>query len=149
MIKASLIDKLPVDVIINHILPYTYEPQPLKLLADIRSFYTDYNLLENTYMFDYNNAVLLFDILTFCNSSRQPIYQMSDYFIYVLTRNFTLSSYTGGGLQLFVFNKYFRDLPDNQDSKIKFLWGLLTPRERTLFINKFILIDYQDYDDRV
>lgn len=149
MLKISLINTLPYDVIINHILPYTYEVKPKRHLTDIRSFYTDYRLLENTYMFDYNTSVLLYDLLKFCNSTRDQIYILSDYFECVLRKNFTLSSRNSGDLQLFAFKQYFRDLYENQNKKIKFLLGLLTPRERTLFINKFILVDYEDYDNRI
>ena len=37
----NFINKLPLDVVINHILPYTYCLQPKKLLLDVRSFYND------------------------------------------------------------------------------------------------------------
>jgi hypothetical protein len=31
-------DKLPLDVIINHIIPYTYAIQPMPLLTDIKNY---------------------------------------------------------------------------------------------------------------
>lgn len=33
-------DKIPIDIIRENIIPYTYTPQPKELCKDIRSFYT-------------------------------------------------------------------------------------------------------------
>ena len=44
IIKPELIQKIPYDVIINNILPYTYGVKNKKHTLDIRSYFTDYNL---------------------------------------------------------------------------------------------------------
>jgi len=51
--------KIPNDIIINHIIPFTYEVQSKILLKDIQSFYKDYEIVINYYSFDlYTNAAL-------------------------------------------------------------------------------------------
>jgi hypothetical protein len=44
-------DKLPIDIIREEILPYTYQPQPKELCNDIRSFY---NIRDYLYKLYYN-----------------------------------------------------------------------------------------------
>ena len=69
--------KLPFDTIINHILPYTYELKPKRLLKDIRSFYEDYDIIENFYFFDYNDLSLLVDLLIF---NKKSVYSKDNFY---------------------------------------------------------------------
>jgi hypothetical protein len=66
-------NKLPLDIVINRILPYTYEVKPPRLLRDIRSFYEDLHIIDNFYQFDYNDKVLLLDLLIFTKKSFKDI----------------------------------------------------------------------------
>ena len=43
--------KIPNDIIINHIIPFTYQVQSKILLKDIQSFYKDYEKVINYYSF--------------------------------------------------------------------------------------------------
>jgi len=45
---------IPNDIVINHIIPYTYQIQPSELLLDIVSFKKFFDLIDNFYSFDYN-----------------------------------------------------------------------------------------------
>jgi hypothetical protein len=65
MIFIECIKKIPTEIIINNILPYTYETKPTDLLLDIISFRTDYNIIINLYSFSYNYRILLFDLHLF------------------------------------------------------------------------------------
>ena len=69
-VDIKLLNKVPMDVIMNHILPYTYLPQPLNLMEDVRSFSADYSILENAYAFDFTYNVLFYDLLCFFNKSK-------------------------------------------------------------------------------
>jgi hypothetical protein len=135
------IRKLPDDIILNHILPYTYSPQPQKLLADIRSYVHDYGCIDNMYLYDYNYAILLNDLLMYCNNKKRPIYEMDLMFSLILFRHFKLSKYNSADLQYFVYFHFYKNTPNAESRKIKFLWGLLTPQERTEFINTYILLE--------
>ena len=46
----KLFDKLPIEIIREKIIPYTYEPQPKELLEDIISYYEVKNLLKDYYI---------------------------------------------------------------------------------------------------
>ena len=75
-------NRLPIDIIREHILPFTYNPQPKKICDDIKSFFNirkhlcnvyydrwkdtfeyeenaDYNWLENDILRFYNNDIAL------------------------------------------------------------------------------------------
>jgi hypothetical protein len=134
-LNKRLINKLPDDVIINHILPYTYERQPRKLLNDIRSFAKDYSLIESIYMTQFNELVLLYDLLRFL----YPCYGKKNIIENVLRRHFHLKNKTGEYLINVLIVCFERNLEINTERKIKILWGLLKPMERTQFINKYII----------
>jgi hypothetical protein len=140
-IKTKLLDTLPMDVILNHILPYTYQPQSPKLMLDIRSVYSDYSILENAYTYDFNYDVLIYDLICFCNRSRIPSYNMHKCFGKLLNRMFKMKKWSYMRCNNFVFTVFHRDVIFNPYRKIRFLWGMLNPRERTLFINKYVIED--------
>ena len=137
----KLIDKLPFDVIINHILPYTYKPQPNNLLTDIRSHYADYGILDNVYMTQYNEFILLSDLIKFCGRCLNPYYGMNNKFDAILRRHINIIYKNEEKLINMVRLNFDRNIENNTERKIKFIWGLLTPFERSEFINKFIIMD--------
>ena len=137
----KLLKGLPQDVVINHILPYTYLPQPQRLMMDVRSFFTDYSILENAYTYDFNYDILIYDLICFCNRSRIPSYNMHGCFGKILIRMFKMKKWKYNQLNNFVFIVFHRDVIIHPIRKIRFLWGLLNPRERTLFINNYVIDD--------
>uniref|UniRef100_A0A6C0LBQ6 Uncharacterized protein n=1 Tax=viral metagenome TaxID=1070528 RepID=A0A6C0LBQ6_9ZZZZ len=140
-LDTKLLNSLPEDVIMNHILPYTYLPQPPRLMMDVRSFYTDFSILENAYTYDFNYDVLIYDMICFCNRSRIPSYNTHNSFVKLLNRMFRMKKWTYSTCNNFVFVVFHRDVVLNPERKIKFLWGMLNPRERTLFINNYVIED--------
>jgi hypothetical protein len=137
--NRDLLLALPSDVIINNILPYTYLPQPAKLMCDIRSFYSDYSILENAYTYDYNYNVLLYDLLCFFNRSRTPYHVMNQRFSLLLSRIFRMRNLSVTELNEYIINSFYKEITINLIRKIRFLWGILRPIERTFFINKYVL----------
>ncbi len=120
--------KIPNEVIINNIIPYTYQPQPKNLLNDIISFTLDYNIVKNIYFFDYNFKILLYDLYTFFNYKN------------ILSRSFIMNKQIK--TKFFLFSRFscLSQLPNDKiiENRIKFFWGLLTNIERTRFINNVI-----------
>ena len=121
--------KIPNDIIINHIIPFTYRIQPKKLLRDIISFYRDYEIVLNYYPFEYNDYILSSDLIHF-------------------THNNILFSDTDGIVSLFkrLFfyniknkNNLYNNLITNPLKVSRILFGLFTPNERKRFLHKYII----------
>jgi hypothetical protein len=134
----TLISLLPEDVIINHIIPFTYLVQPRKLLVDIRSYVIDYSFLENIYTYEYNDEILLYDLVTFCNNGKFPTWGLEPKYDEIVRRHFLYKSIRDSDLQLLIFMAFHRKMGQLCERKNRFLWGLLRPRERTSFINKYL-----------
>jgi len=134
----TLISLLPEDVIINHIIPFTYLVQPRKLLVDIRSYVNDFSFLENIYTFEYNEEILLYDLVTFCNNGKFPTWGLEPKYDEIIRRHFIYKSIRDSDLQLLIFMAFHRKMGQLCERKNRFLWGLLRPRERTSFINKHL-----------
>ena len=109
------------------ILPYTYLPQPRELLADIRSFVVDYRIVNNVYSFDFNDEILMTDLVNFC---------MVQYFTsqqYKLISNMP-------AIDMYLQTEYYsNNNVENRTRISRLIWGLLTIEERTRFINQYIL----------
>jgi hypothetical protein len=138
MLNKKLLCLLPLDVVVNNILPYTYNPQPKRLLHDIRSFCNDFSTIDNGYLYDLNYDVLIYDLLCFCNKTRVPSYNMREQFGNLLKRSYKLRDYGYNELNCLVFLIFHRNVILFPLRKIRFLWGLLKPKERIIFINKFL-----------
>jgi hypothetical protein len=128
----KLINTLPIDIIINHILPYSYNTQPNKLLTDVRSYYNDYKLVESIYMTQHNEWILLHDLIKFCDVDNK--------FKKILRRHFIIANQSEEILINLINRNFHRNII-YVEKKIKFIWGLLTPIERTRFINNYIISD--------
>lgn len=128
MIKmlANLIG-VPELLVQQCILPYTYLPQPRELLADIRSFVVDYRIVSNVYSFDFNDEILMTDLVNFC---------MVQYFTsqqYKLISNMP-------AIDMYLQTEYYSNSNVENRTRIsRLIWGLLTIEERTRFINQYIL----------
>lgn len=121
-------NKLPKDLIYNHIIPFTYQLQDKKHLMDIRSFVTDYNIIENFYFTDYQTINLLNDLEIFIYESNK----------YIFSR-FKIMNGKNNLEVCYHEIMFFNDNRTNVERKIRLIWGILTPFERTSFINKYII----------
>ena len=139
MLNIELFKKLPMDIIINHIMPYTYKPQFKSLLFDIRSFTADFKFVEDVYYTEYNASILICDLIKFCNNNIAPVYGIDMKYEYILKRNYQLDRRTHREIVEYIFIKVHSNLNHNTENKIKFLWGLMTPPERMRFIYKYIM----------
>ena len=130
IILKKRINKLPYELV-NIIISYTYTFQNPELLLDIRSFHIDYSLLEILYHYNYNEQILLNDILMFYNSDNLSMYQR-------LQRLYTLSNKSLTHLIDYAFNLSSNNINRRiLRNRIRILWAILSPVERTRFINTF------------
>ena len=139
MINPELFQLLPTDIIINNIIPYTYQRQCPYHLRDIRSFRSHFSLVENFYYIYYNETVLLND-LEYHFFKSEHIYSMTNNYYNTYRQRVIANYYYTNITSLHVLAE---NLPINNrhniPSKIKCLWGLMTPKERIYFINKYVL----------
>lgn len=128
--------EIPEEIIINHILPYTYQIKPKDLLLDIKTFQEDFEIIKNIYAYSYNYSILLYDLLWFCNSNVFIYQHISKKFKKILMRHYVLSNYTNNRLNFFAYENFHGTKKHAKIMQMtKFLWGLLTRFERTRFIN--------------
>jgi len=153
--------KLPEDVIINHILPYTYRVQYKNLLMDIRSFRIDIDIIRDTYYTIYNNNILLYDLRKFykANCVREADRRFGGA---INTENdgvdeaqqnerieVSWSEYSNDIYRRSLGNEYCKQTPStvvsrnlrNQQRKSRLYVSMLNPIERTRFINQYILVE--------
>lgn len=137
--RAELLRKIPDDVIINHIIPYTYEKKPIRHMADIRDFYESYRTIAEYYYTELNEYILLRDIVYFYNEGHSLDNGIKNLFTVKLNRNISLQKYSLEEKCVFIFFNYKDNIDVDMNKKINFLWGLMKPFERAYFINKNIL----------
>lgn len=150
--------KLPIDML-RYILPYTYNVQSKELLRDIRSYVEDYGLIDSVYSTQYNYNILLCDLeiyLKMLDIENNYNYDNMDSFRDILYNRIETTDilshqyYNRYNKHLYLqckdtneiverVNNIFLNKNRNAYRKVKLLFGLLTPEERTLFFNMFIL----------
>lgn len=145
-----LVKKIDNNIVINDLLPYTYNTQPAALLNDIRSFKNDLTLVWDHYMCQnyHTNAIrsnnlksylffLSHDLYNFCIiTTASNIKLMS----YVISIGNEVGGFCRTDLTLYNHKKInHSNTNDFYTRYIRLLWGILTPMERTKFINEYIL----------
>ena len=142
--------KLPECIIINDIMPFTYKLHDKNLLLDIRSFNTDFNLVDSMYCCEpiresnYGNMLFFNDLTKFIktvdNSSMlNAMMDSKDIYKPFFTRKILLKNKSI--TQIECWQKQFYESKISVNSKNRLIWGLMTPSERTHFFNVFILLD--------
>lgn len=132
--------RIPYDVIRRHIIPYTYLPQSDELLWDIRHYKPDINILESIYYTQYNEFILLTDLLMFHGYTYNMKY-ISAEMLELFKRHIILTKMDNTYLNNFI-KKFCRTI--RRKRAIKFIWGLMTIDERNKFMNEFIITDTID-----
>jgi hypothetical protein len=131
--NEKLWEKIPYDVFINHIIPYTYQKIDPNLLNDIRNFIHDYRIILNYYAFEMNEFFLIHDILVFLISDEITI----DF----LNRNVMFKNLSLDKKYEYIQQHFQNKINSKVDQKNKFLLALMTPIERARFINQYIITE--------
>ena len=108
-------ERIPFDVIINHIIPYTYNVQSNTLLEDIISYYTIKKILLDE---KYDEHIIKHEILAVFYDNKPKLYT-------ILHRHFKMK------LKQMDYNIIY-----NYSNKKRFniLFGLFTKEERIYFL---------------
>ena len=141
----SIFEKMPMTILSQSIMPYAVRQQPPELLRDIRSFHTDIGIIDNVYHTQFNDVMLYTDLMYFVNNRSLSVNQTNPNYDNILRRHISLHNATNKKI-VDCFHRYFQSLSfaNNIDDKEiiqrnRALFGLLTPEERTHFINKYVL----------
>jgi hypothetical protein len=134
----ELIEKLPMDIILQ-IIPYTYHLQNKDLLDDIKSYTEIKTLLFNNY---YNYWIIFIQ----SQEPQDKYWLVNDLFAYTNNYSPTMNGYVEQFYNIFkrnIFlhgnqdiNRYILNLEKKHvNSQINVFLGMLTPKERSEFIN--------------
>jgi len=109
-------ERIPLDIIINHIIPYTYNIQPKLLLEDIENYCKVKTELETTTK--YNTNIIKYKLLTNC-------YMNAQMFNSILDRHFQIH-----------YKKYDNHILYRYSPNTRFniIFGLLSSDERISFL---------------
>jgi hypothetical protein len=134
----KIIEKLPFDVIINHIIPYTYSIQSKNLICDIKSYFLSKTQVRTIYYglwFDdvdeaSDKEWLINDLFAFANDYNPTIFGYVDSFYEIFSRHVILKN------DKLKINEFIIRLENEKvDKQINIFLGLLTPEERDDFID--------------
>jgi hypothetical protein len=127
------LSSIPSDVLNNHIIPYTYQPQPATLTSHIQSYGRTIPILEDILLHEpapFAMVSLLSKLYVFLNGV-DMIYGTKQRFIDILRRNRGLSTKS----DRYVINYLYQNLQfAHQNKQLRFLWGLLTHSEHNDFM---------------
>ena len=115
-----LITKIPGHIVEQYIVPFTVEKKDPNLLLDIRSYTSDLDLVYNYYLIDEDDGI-------------RRRRENSLYLLYI-----NLVSFLNKSVIHVPFNKMFPEC----EREIRKMWGQMSPKERTEFVNLFIINDY-------
>tara|TARA_B100000424_G_C22774476_1_gene416879 strand:+ start:356 stop:778 length:423 start_codon:yes stop_codon:yes gene_type:complete len=137
-INMNLFKKLPIEIIRENILPYTYNIQNPRLCLDIKSFYLTYNYLSRIfyikYAFDHLDRLAKY-IARFINADVPTIYGYTDNCIPIYRRLYVLKDKDYKFIRNYVWFISNHLLKRNT---IRNYLSILNPFERySLIINSF------------
>ena len=134
IVYSELCKKLGEPIVNEFILPFSYQTQNSDLLIDIRNFVNDKNICDFLYP-----------------EERYPINEKAFLFSHLV--DFSMNHRVKNHIRIGKIIKYFKYKRDvlkiNPDFKsiINLFLGALTPNERDLFINEYVINEYEDEDE--
>jgi hypothetical protein len=118
-------ERIPIDIIINHIIPYTYNIQSNLLLEDIKNYYK----IKTKLMDDkYDKNFIKHEILAIFYIDKQKLNN-------ILDRHFQFN------LKKYNYNIIYKY---SQNTKFNILLGLFSKDERTYF-SEYILKELREW----
>lgn len=138
-----LCSKICSTIVIEKIYPYARPSPQRDLMRDIRSFSADMSMLENTCYINGKPVILYNDLMSFLLNTDPPRYPHTMRFFHVLRRFGNKPAHTSNDALLAIFRKmqYYGNDENEFQRRTRRILGMLTPEERTRFINQYIPLD--------
>ena len=143
-------DKIPIDIIRENIIPYTYTPQPKELCKDIRSFYNIrdylykfyYDIWGDIYYYEKNTHLnwLDNDLGRFCNDDKPIMYGFTDNCIAKYSRIFGLKNSNRKKISNYIHNI---TVTSNVIHSINIQIGILNVEERLKLVDFVHSLDFE------
>lgn len=135
-----LINKTNRDVVVEHIYPYAYQCIPKELSRDIRSFHSDINLIDYMYTYYHRPSILYTDLMYYLNNTHEQEQTNMPAFFYIIRRFHSNRILTDKEVSDIFYKLSYYGKDDNiLCSRIRMMVGMLSPEERTDFINRYLL----------
>jgi hypothetical protein len=141
--KQELINKIPKDILLFHIIPFTYSPQDRLLLQDIKHYISSkkyvLELYYNKYIIEWGEPEpedkywIINDIIAFYNGYNATMFEYIDGFYDIFFRIPFIQKREQ--VTLYIDKIEYRDI----QSQINIFWGLFTPEERNQIISNILL----------
>ena len=135
-----LLHKTNERVMIDFICPYSYQCISSELSVDIRSFNSDMRLIEYMYNFYHRPSILYTDLMYYMNNTHIDMNSNMPAFFYIIRRFYPGQKLTDKD----VAEKFYKICYEGTDetiicNRINRIVGMLTPNERSDFINRYLL----------
>jgi hypothetical protein len=116
------------DMVVQMVLlPFTYCPQSKELMSDVRSYVMDFRMVEAIYTLNFNDTILMTDLVNFCENQG-----------FTPTQTHLIANIPA--VDMFIQTGYYPEInPDHSVRISRLLWGIFTREQRTQFINEYIL----------
>ena len=142
MISTKYIVKLPREIV-DHILQYTYMPQPLGLLEDIRDYSSTLEMAGNVYykrwIIDMEEQPpedrnwLTNDVIRYLTRDALHPFQCDNTLLYdVLQRQVLICDSKQARIHAYIYGKML------SERELRRYWGLMLPRERHEMISMYV-----------
>lgn len=121
------------EELVNHIISYTHSYKDKEHLIDIRSSYHDYMFLRCLLEYD---ETLYGTLGYICNHFIRHV--LRDDITNIMRRHVLLKHKKDEEIERHCNTHYVCHIRTNTQRKVRFLWGLFTPRERSRLVEIYI-----------
>lgn len=136
MLSQRLLLKLPEEIIVNHILPYTYLPMKLELSQDIKDFVKNSTQLKEFYSNTKTHLILFRDLITYLReiSTLTDHVYISHKFVEIMSRHIMLKNLNHQEVTEYIVRTIVKAKDLNYSRFFTLLFGLMSIDERKSFM---------------
>ena len=128
------------EILIEYIHPYAYQCIPKELSRDIRSFHSDIHIIDYMYTYYHRPSILYTDLMYYLNNTHQQKQSNMPAFFCIIRRFYSNRILTDKEVsEIFYKLSYYGKDDKILCSRIRMIVGMLSPEERTDFINRYLL----------